>query len=619
MKKKNKTSFELQFKKQPDDFIYLNEFFSVYLHCIDKNTNKIITCPKSIKITSIKLYNSTEDLYNANTSYELANTNSLYIAKGQTDHLTLRLSINRLSKNDNYQIEITYDNNQNKVLSNEFKVIRYKLYINQQPANIWYRDGPGNNNLSCDLKLVQKIDENPLEMINCNLYLKHELYYTNEKCTIKAKKVEDDFNWLELCKTTHNMFNSLHKNNIFQYKIKQISSKYFKRKFIIKISIDKIELLSSDVIIDPLDIAYVYTDPIEVKSKRVIKRKRNINTTSIKQDKAIKKKPSSTLYNTLKEQEQSNGNGNNQATKQSIASSSSLSPQASYNSNTTSTASPSDYDLIDLISNNNMISNIAQQHFTKDDLYTLRNIRPYGRALSEMIGFCEYAYNSLQSMNFQHVGFTCTEDGNLDLNSPIYRCPSCWTYKDNLRTGRHSSNCKLNNTIQIYENILLEHIQLLINHTLHDHHRSHLSSSTSHAIDNDPPVLRQLKSLSETMPPQLLQQPSTEHYINDKHDITAAAYLVETDVQYIYLHRTQSGFPAYDEHYQFLGTYNFDSNDEVLIFSLPNDTLSATVQHKLENEFKKIVHDIQKKHLYFVKEQSLKILKQNVLNYLQTI
>ena len=50
--------------------------------------------------------------------------------------------------------------------------------------------------------------------------------------------------------------------------------------------------------------------------------------------------------------------------------------------------------------------------------------------VTSIASWCQYVQRGLTSLEWQHVGFEITEEGQVHLHRPLHRCPSCWVYKD---------------------------------------------------------------------------------------------------------------------------------------------------------------------------------------------
>ena len=50
--------------------------------------------------------------------------------------------------------------------------------------------------------------------------------------------------------------------------------------------------------------------------------------------------------------------------------------------------------------------------------------------VNSIASWCQYVHRGLTSLEWQHVGFEITEEGQVHLHRPLHRCPSCWVYKD---------------------------------------------------------------------------------------------------------------------------------------------------------------------------------------------
>ena len=58
-----------------------------------------------------------------------------------------------------------------------------------------------------------------------------------------------------------------------------------------------------------------------------------------------------------------------------------------------------------------------------------------------LASWSDHTFRVLKELEWQHVGFLNGDNGNVDSNKPILRCPCCWTYRDAMRNQQHSPSC----------------------------------------------------------------------------------------------------------------------------------------------------------------------------------
>ncbi|MES1917013.1 MAG: hypothetical protein MHM6MM_008777 [Cercozoa sp. M6MM] len=66
--------------------------------------------------------------------------------------------------------------------------------------------------------------------------------------------------------------------------------------------------------------------------------------------------------------------------------------------------------------------------------------------------FAAYVAAGLGECQWHLAGFeTSLEDGQPNTSRPLYRCPSCWTYKDAVHNANHSAKCFIYQALHAYE------------------------------------------------------------------------------------------------------------------------------------------------------------------------
>lgn len=83
--------------------------------------------------------------------------------------------------------------------------------------------------------------------------------------------------------------------------------------------------------------------------------------------------------------------------------------------------------------------------------------------LGQVLEWCRASHALLEGLEWQLIGYELARDGsnNVDANLPLYRCPTCWEYKDRFRPPsapppRHHPQCPLSQHLHSFrDNILL--------------------------------------------------------------------------------------------------------------------------------------------------------------------
>lgn len=87
-----------------------------------------------------------------------------------------------------------------------------------------------------------------------------------------------------------------------------------------------------------------------------------------------------------------------------------------------------------------------------EQIARIRDNGDFGMQIEMVRDWCKYVVDELlQRIEWHHVGFECTSDGRQNIQRPISRCPSCWSYKDSLRPPRHHADCKLIKSLREYK------------------------------------------------------------------------------------------------------------------------------------------------------------------------
>ena len=84
-------------------------------------------------------------------------------------------------------------------------------------------------------------------------------------------------------------------------------------------------------------------------------------------------------------------------------------------------------------------------------------------AMHNVAAWCQYVHRGLRSLEWQHVGFEVGANGELSLQRPLNRCPSCWVYKDTIRPASHNERCMLHHAQTKWHQEVAAQVQQLLN------------------------------------------------------------------------------------------------------------------------------------------------------------
>ncbi|OQR81694.1 hypothetical protein THRCLA_11501 [Thraustotheca clavata] len=77
---------------------------------------------------------------------------------------------------------------------------------------------------------------------------------------------------------------------------------------------------------------------------------------------------------------------------------------------------------------------------------------PIDQNMGRVLDWTRSVLQVLEALEWQQVGYEAQLDGTLDYSKPLYRCPSCWRYKDihSHEAQQHASNCSLATLLLVY-------------------------------------------------------------------------------------------------------------------------------------------------------------------------
>eukprot|EP01083_Nonionella_stella_P035206 96168_1 len=74
---------------------------------------------------------------------------------------------------------------------------------------------------------------------------------------------------------------------------------------------------------------------------------------------------------------------------------------------------------------------------------------PESSSRQSVASWCRYVHEGLQNIEWHLVSYEMNDDGSHDLSRPIYRCPSCWAYRDDVQ-GNHSEQCMIFRSLKAF-------------------------------------------------------------------------------------------------------------------------------------------------------------------------
>lgn len=282
-----------------------------------------------------------------------------------------------------------------------FTVVKYRIKIDTQPPLNWYKDEGGRD--KCMSVRGVLIDENDRPVTGQEVPLKVTLCYEQSDQSNGSEPTQVmNQSILRFAEGSAQKVDTAGKIEV-KARIEEVSKNHQKQAFLFKIS--------PDVHVSPAnsDIAPAYTTAVTVLSKRNKRRKKDEHYTPLLNPMSMSMTPS--LHSPL-----------STLARQSVA----MQPPAL----------PTD----------------------------LRPSVPLTNALQAINNWCQYVIRGLNSLEWQHVGFEITENGDVHLQRPLHRCPSCWTYKDSIRPAQHNEKCMLYKAKFTFHNethAYLQQLQLL--------------------------------------------------------------------------------------------------------------------------------------------------------------
>ncbi|GAB5372175.1 hypothetical protein AAMO2058_001642900 [Amorphochlora amoebiformis] len=287
-----------------------------------------------------------------------------------------------------------------------------------------------------------------------------------------------------------------------------------------------------------------------------------------------------------------------------------------------------------------------------DQISKLQNNSDFGVALQMTRSWCQHVVQSLQAMEWQHVGFEVVEGGQLNLHRPLYRCPGCWAYKDTLRVPRHQPDCSLSVALNFYKRHVDQSLKSLfstLNGTVKSGTTKPKQMSTSSlpapnlTSEADKKKILKTSLPSPLVPPKapigpltpsarsslspptfapsisipknLAPVPTTRAFsLGFLKDPTDSAFLrqdedEESNVAQILVAQTTHGFPAFDAQDKLIGFYVYDDQSTTITFFRLKNYKEISAERKKELEDALQSHKRDKKSSVITKAQEITLQK----------
>lgn len=428
---------------RPAIFPIVDQWFDITIFCVDENNS--LQNDVTAKLTYTVHYQNGDQVINDRSIFTVEpkdriagfklNSNSSRSASGGC---VLRCRFSKTSHSSKHQYFLRIEASECKINSHDapqittsiepvstplFTVVKHALRITAQPPPRWYKDEGGRDNcmvLSCDL-----IDHLQHTVTTRNVPLSVKLCYASDIPTSDTGE-EDDHSAVKnqsiLKFSTESMSPAIDSTGTvtIRLRIEQVSKNHQGQSFILRISPD----VSADQSLG--DIAPISTNPVQVLSKR--NKKRRI---------------------------------------------------------TSDDHTPHGNQLID-ISNTEISSNthIPLSIATIDPPNSVtRSQISVSQSVGSIGEWADYVNSGLEAMEWQHIGFEINERGDIHLQRPLYRCPSCWTYKDAIQPAGHHSKCMIHCAIHRYKSEVTPALQRILQ-TLSESQSRVSSDNSHHSVNN---------------------------------------------------------------------------------------------------------------------------------------
>ena len=439
------------------------------------------------------------------------------------------------------------------LVSDVMNVIRHKLVIQKALPDLWYKDEGGRD--KCMVLPIALLDASGAKVMNRQLRLKVSLLYENAEVVLKQEI-------LKISPESTRIVN-IEGEAILKFRIEDVSKNHQGQNFRVKVEGDTTQSPMN------FDVACAFSNPVGIRSKRN-KRARTKSFTNA----------SPVLY-----------------------------PSAAQQAGSTPVA-------MDQSGTGEYVgaSLTEDEKARVEGAAKLMDALPVPGTLNgSMNGIIQWAstvVSGLHALEWQVIGHESNTDGTPNQTRPLYRCPSCWRYKDVLtfHSAQHGKACVIATILMQYATQTMMHLHTVLQAI--DGIPSPLPTKETNppefvrgisdmivALDL-PNSLREttddedLAGFDESLMPSFDTDRSTRHSLDmDNYEIRV--FYVVAKMQCTAIYSDGIGFPAFDVNQQLVGYYQEGHDQEATqILFLP----LVDIQYSLTQ------NDIKEAHALLVTE-----------------
>ena len=304
-------------------------------------------------------------------------------------------------------------------MSNELSVAQHRLIIQSDLPELWYKDEGGRD--KCMVLPVHLVDATMSRVCNREVRLKCTLLYDNEQVVMKQDILKLSPDCQQMIDATGEAF--------IRFRIEDVSKNHQGQTFRLKIEADTQHSPMN------FDVAYDCSSTISVRSKRNKRARTKLTPTNAVAAAAAAVTSKPIHYGVQGQQ----------------AAASMAHPESSRGITITEEAKRKVRDAAA-----NMAGSVSSS-----------GVAPPGSLNGAMSGIIQWAaavVNGLHALEWQIIGYESKSDGTPDHSRPLYRCPSCWRYKDVLsyHTAQHGTNCVIANILMQYATETMVHLHTIL-------------------------------------------------------------------------------------------------------------------------------------------------------------
>lgn len=299
--------------------------------------------------------------------------------------------------------KLSVDTDIARVCTNEMLVVKHRLVFQEILPDLWYKDEGGRE--KCMVLPIHLIDENEEKVQNRAVGIKIVLVYENEQVVMKQEI-------LKLSPDSHKAIDASGEAYV-RFRIEDVSKNHQGQAFRVKVEADTAK--------SPLlfDVACDFSSVISVRSKR----NKRARTKASRSNSTLQSGPYHTGMGSG-----GKGIGISEAAKRKVREA------------------------------------VASLSGSLDGRSVKAGSGTPGDAMAGVIRWAATVVNGLHSLEWQVIGHETKNDGTSDPSRPLYRCPSCWRYKDILtyHSAQHGSNCTIANILMQYATQTMSQLHVVL-------------------------------------------------------------------------------------------------------------------------------------------------------------